>query len=130
MPDLLGTNAQFILKSDAPLSAPGIVDYQAIQGRSLVGYIYGGIMSPDRNISQTDPSLSEAVNTIYKVFINPDGPSAIGDIEVKGLGFRIELLPNPSSGKFFINYFSKNEGNLAITLFEFDRIQFFSNSAH
>jgi hypothetical protein len=117
MPDLLGTNAQFILKSDAPLSAPGIVDYQAIQGRTLVGYIYGGIMSPDRNISQTDPSLSEAVNTIYKVYINPDGPSAIRDIEVKGLGFSVELLPNPSSGKFILNYFSKNAGNLGITLF-------------
>jgi hypothetical protein len=117
MPDLLGTNAQFILKSDAPLSGPGIVDYQSIQGRTLVGYIYGGIVSPERNISQTDPSLSEAVNTIYEVYINPDGPSSIKDIEVKGLGFSVELLPNPSSGKFILNYFSKNAGNLGITLF-------------
>lgn len=70
MPGLLGTNQYFFPSDSVVLLQEGIVDLGQINGRTLAGYLIGGIDSPEENISTTDPSISIASNKVFKVYID------------------------------------------------------------
>jgi hypothetical protein len=66
MPDLLGTNAQFIINKSLPLYNNDVIKLNRISSRTMVGYIFGGIKASLPNVT---PSV--ASDKIYKVFITP-----------------------------------------------------------
>ncbi len=66
----MGSNSYFIPNDDALLpKSDGVV---GLQPNTLndVGYVYGGIISPQAHISETNPGLSMASNALYKVLID------------------------------------------------------------
>lgn len=102
MPSLLGTNAVFIVKPSVK-NTHGIIDLNALSGNTNVGYIIGGISSPDPNISETDPALSSASFTIFKVKINKN---VTGVIEIPvSEPVSVSVTPNPfiDQVRFFIS---------------------------
>jgi hypothetical protein len=113
MPELLGTNARFVMHPNIPLSAEKIIDLNALSGVTSVGYIIGGIRSPQANISDTDPSVSDASPVVLEVFI---------DKTISGKGIlieepaRISVHPNPASDFIQISLESKSEKEMSITL--------------
>lgn len=68
-PELLGSNAKFILDPTVPHYENGIMKLDQIIGRTFVGYIFGGIKAEEPN--QGPSSASEY---IFKVYITPDVP--------------------------------------------------------
>jgi len=71
LPGLLGTNALFAPIIGTMANNKDIIDLNALPNSTTnLGYIVGGIVSPERNISTTDPSVSEASNRVFLVQIN------------------------------------------------------------
>ena len=67
----MGSNALFIPTANTISQNKEIIDLNILPNtQTLVGYIVGGIISPERNISTTDPSVSEACNKVVAVYIN------------------------------------------------------------
>ena len=69
MPDLLGTNAKFILNNSVPHYSNKIIKLDQITGRTFAGYIYGGIKATLPNAGPSGPAQN-----ILKVYITPDFP--------------------------------------------------------
>ena len=69
MPALLGTNAKFILSDSIPKYGNDVINLNQITGRTLAGYVYGGIRALLPNNGSSFPS-----EYILKVYITPDFP--------------------------------------------------------
>lgn len=70
MPGLLGASANFIPVNDIPLLHGKIVDYDNLPpGKSLVGYIYGGLESSHPNIFLRPVGTSKSTNRIFKIYL-------------------------------------------------------------
>lgn len=82
MSGLLGTGAQFFprqaLRSNQQLFANGVIKLDKLSGRTLVGYVYGGIQSlgPYTGQVKAPPPSSRASRRIFQVFVTP-GASAV-----------------------------------------------------
>ncbi|MBK7148454.1 MAG: T9SS type A sorting domain-containing protein [Bacteroidetes bacterium] len=98
-PALLGTNAYFLPDVQAPLYKEHYINYSLLQNHQRVGYIIGGIESPELNINSTDPSLSFATARVFEVFIEKDTVSAIRPVKNEVINFI--CYPNPASN--FVN---------------------------
>ena len=102
MPGLTGAGAEFILHPDVPVYANGVVKLDELAEDSvLLGYIFGGIRSPQANIFFTNiPSTAEAV--VYAVWLHR-GTSSQQEVVVQNpLGLLVS--PNPTTGDLLINY--------------------------
>ena len=70
LPELMGANAVFIPAPGIPL-IPGtheVINYDRLPlGRSMIGFLYGGIHAMGAQVSFINPSY--ASNTIYGVFV-------------------------------------------------------------
>lgn len=102
MPDLVGSSAEFILHPDIPVYPNGVIKLDGLTGDSvLIGYIFGGIKSPQANIFFTN-ILSTAEPTAYRVWWVRE-TSRLKDVVVTN-PLRLLVSPNPSSGDLLINY--------------------------
>lgn len=91
--ELLGSNAKFIPVSETTSYGNGVVKYDELSGRTLLGYIYGGIRAAIPNITP-----SSASNRLFEVYVTT--PVATDDL-VKGDDW-VNVFPNPSNGKLSI----------------------------
>ncbi len=66
-PELLGTNAKFILSDSIPQFQNGVIKLHHLDAHAFAGYIFGGIKAQLPN-----NGASSASNYIFKVYINPD----------------------------------------------------------
>ncbi|MFN4122392.1 MAG: hypothetical protein ACK4GL_03695 [Flavobacteriales bacterium] len=117
MPGLEGTNAEFIPKRGITARMKKIIELDALQGNTHVGWIYGGIISPETNVSETDPSLSYASNKLYKVYINKDNGEPQKTFgAVNDLMF-LRLFPNPG-GKLnrTLQFALQRDGEVTISI--------------
>ncbi len=96
-PTYLGTDAYFIPNNSISLYNNQIVNLDSIFQKTLVGFIVGGIESPDSNIAESGASVSHASSRIYKVYVNlpNDYIEYLGVIEPVSLN----CYPNPFKGK-------------------------------
>lgn len=70
MPGLLGASANFIPHQFIPLIRNKIVDYDKLPtGRSLIGYIYGGLESTHPNIFLQPHGSSTSTNKIFEIYL-------------------------------------------------------------
>jgi hypothetical protein len=70
MPGLLGASANFIPAQNIPFLNSKIVDYDNLpRGKTLIGYIYGGLESSHPNIFLRPVGTSKSTNRIFEVFI-------------------------------------------------------------
>ena len=74
----MGLTAQFIPTAENNYDSRHILQLDQLPQNSptLVGYIYAGLLSPDRVIF-TDPTPSYATNTVYAVYLTPAGSGAL-----------------------------------------------------
>ncbi len=119
-PEFLGTNAEFMLLPGIDDFNKGIIHLNPLQERTQVGYIYGGIESPEPNLSNTDPAESFATYRIFKVFINKNPP----DTTVTKTSFpviepvKLEIFPNPFSDLSSLRVLNYQERNMQIVLLD------------
>jgi len=96
MPALLGTNAYFFMDTATPIYKKFFVHLDALPaGHNLVGYITGGIESPEANINETDPSLSIASPRVFEVYIDKD-TLASGFTPIDNSVLNFYCYPNPA----------------------------------
>lgn len=69
LPELLGTNAEFILNDSVPHYDNEVIKLNEINGRTFAGYIFGGIRALLPNNTLSFPS-----EYIFKVYITPEIP--------------------------------------------------------
>ncbi len=70
MPGYYGTNAQFFIDTAAPAWPNGVLRLESLPGRTLVGYIHGGILTDEPNPGWTG-GLSEASSEVFAVYVTP-----------------------------------------------------------
>lgn len=90
MPGLLGTNAKFVPNTAAAHFSNDVLDIRALPGRTLAGYIVGGIRSDNPN----RPNLTFAHDTVYRVYLTPD-PNLLG-IAGRDAVEQFRVFPNPA----------------------------------
>lgn len=118
-PALLGTNAEFIPLQNISKYEGNILNLNSLNNKTLVGYIFGGIESPEQNISTTDPSNSFATQRLYKVFINKNEPdttitsSYYPIIEPASL----KIFPNPFDDSFQLQLKNLSTKQLTLKIF-------------
>lgn len=74
LPRLLGTNMVFIPNPATSHAANGVLLLESIQGKTLVGHLYGGIVSTTLHSGPQSQNTS-ASNAAFEVWLTP-GPSA------------------------------------------------------
>ena len=123
-PDYLGSNMEFIPVEDLPKTSTNIIKVNRFTAqRTLVGYLVGGIKSPDANISATGPGQSEANTAIYEVYIvrtaSDDGTVSLKNIKNTPVLTSFQCFPNPAliSTQFNLQLSKKS----AVELVAYDR---------
>ncbi|MCK6691100.1 MAG: T9SS type A sorting domain-containing protein [Thermoanaerobaculia bacterium] len=116
MPALLGSGAEFFPHHDIPLFPNGVIRLNDLPGDSLtLGYIYGGIRSPQPNIFFTNFS-GEAVSTLYRVtFIK--NTVGVGDQTVSN-PLRLLVSPGPANGSLQIKYWLPDAAEVQIRIYD------------
>jgi hypothetical protein len=66
---LVGSNAKFIINPSIPKYSNNVIKLSELNGRTFVGYMFGGIKGQIPNGGPSTPS-----DLIYKVYITPDAP--------------------------------------------------------
>lgn len=123
-PALLGTNAEFIPLQSINKYEKNILNLNSLTDRTLVGYIFGGIESPEQNISITDPSNSFASQRIFKVFINKNLPdTTITQNKTYQIKEPVSLTisPNPFENSFQISIDNPQKKNIVVQLYGTDK---------
>lgn len=117
MPALLGTNAYFFPASGTPLIFDEIIDYKKLSDNHLIGYITGGIDTPDPNISLSDPSLSSANSLVYEVWLNKSS-TGIRTVNVTDNSILdIAAFPSPAAENITLQFISGKQQSVKIDLF-------------
>jgi hypothetical protein len=75
LPERLGTNARIIPAPEAPSYDNGVIKLRHLPGRSLVGYLYGGMRTRDENPTGTGQSF--ASNRIFYIYVTPTPTTCI-----------------------------------------------------
>lgn len=90
LPGLLGSNAKFIVNENISLYSNEVIKLRSLTGRTLAGYMYGGIRTNLPNIG-----FSTVNDTIYRVYITPDYSNGIAE-QLGGVEL-FQLVPNPAA---------------------------------
>lgn len=117
-PALLGTNAYFLRDINVPLYKHDFIDYSKLQNQQRIGFIIGGIESPELNINSTDPSLSSASSRVFEVIVNKDTPSSA--IPVANDLFNLYCYPNPAKDKMNLRFDLQTAGEVIISVYSSD----------
>lgn len=73
LPGYIGANATFIPSPSAPRQSGEILALDKITTKTLAGWLYGGILSPQ---TQPPQGATQASSTIYEVWLTPGAPPA------------------------------------------------------
>ena len=123
MPGYLGASAEFVHKHDIPVITNAIVDLSALpEGETHVGYVIGGIESPQPNVFRTGVN-SSASSKVFKVFITKSSPSGLQQFD-ESPDFR--LYPNPNTGEFTLKT-PFESGNIEVSVFSTSGAEVYRN---
>lgn len=113
MNGLQGSNAKFIAVPTPGQYANDVIHLRNLPGRTLAGYLYGGIQSQLPNLSP----VTTAVDTVYRVWITPDFLALPVPETAAGISFA-RLFPNPAAGNVCLRIKTENNEMLRITLLD------------
>lgn len=119
MPDYLGASAEFIRLKDISQYGNEVIKLDdLVADTTLVGYIYGGINSSDKNIFFINTGTqSVASSQIFKVYIIKNPATAIDYLNVQSTGtLKIQAFPNPNRGDFTVKFNLSQAGPVKISL--------------
>lgn len=74
LPEYIGSSAAFVINDSLPHNSKDIIFIRRLNGTPiLLGYIIGGIMSPETNpFTVNNTGVTKANSTIYKVWLTPN----------------------------------------------------------
>lgn len=121
MPTFLGTGAEFIpFNNNSNYLTEEIVNLNNLPNTStLVGYVFGGIESTQKNIffinNGTQSSASNLVFEVYitKTTLNTDDVA----LEPNNI-FNMNVYPNPSNGLFRVEFFMPNTQKSELSIYD------------
>ena len=113
MPGLLGANMNFISSEGGSLFVHGIYNLREMNGRKMIGYLYGGIRA-----TQPNAGLSAANGKIYRVYLNVDfatdtttDTTFVHELSTES----IKVYPNPANQKLFVRGYPLLVNEITIT---------------
>lgn len=121
MPTLLGAGAEFIpIKNVTLYIDHEIVHLNNITGRTLIGYIYGGIESSAPNIFFSNTGTqSSASGQIFEVYItSTDSATSVFDLSSLNNQLKLQVFPNPVETIINIETYLKENQNYTLTIFD------------
>lgn len=95
LPALLGSNMKFVPVDTVPSYSNHVIRLRDVQGRVLVGYLYGGIEASGPN---DQPSVAN--DTIFRVFLTPD-PVVLSTTDAAAAAST--FFPNPVNDVLNVN---------------------------
>jgi hypothetical protein len=107
MPDFLGASSEFIPLETLPAYPNDVIKLDELpSGKTLVGYIYGGIASTAANVFWINTGTeSSASSQIYKVFVDKNVSSAVHTLNAQSIGtLHMQVFPNPNNGVFGVKF--------------------------
>jgi len=114
LPALVGTNSIVIMEPSVPQYPNGVIKLASLTGRTMIGYLFGGIRATFPNNGQTFPN-----DRIYKIFVtrSPFGitPNGTG---IPSKFFLGQNYPNPFNPTTQINFDIPAAGFVKITVFD------------
>lgn len=116
LPALLGTNMYFIPDLSQNWLYGEVWDFPMVGSSHHVGWLAGGIESPEPNLANTDPSISFASPRIFDVWVRS---AIISNSDANPLG-NLQLGPNPFQDRFSIQGREIPEGNYQLELWSTD----------
>ncbi len=111
MPGLLGTNAKLIPVQNIPRFGNGVVNLRALTGRTLVGYIFGGIRA-----QQPNNGVSTANDTIYRVYLTPNYNISVPE-QSSAFNY-INIYPNPAKDITTLQYHLKHPQRVEVAVYD------------
>ncbi|MEZ4687048.1 MAG: T9SS C-terminal target domain-containing protein [Bacteroidia bacterium] len=105
MSGYIGASAEFIPLNSIPTFPNEVIKLDELTGDTvLVGYIFGGINSSDKNIFWTnDGSQSSANSQLYAVYLVKDKSTGVHELNPQSAAdLRMQLSPNPTDGQLII----------------------------
>ena len=122
MPTYLGAGSEFIPAKTIPHYTNEVLKLDEITADStLIGYIFGGINSTDKNIFWiNDGTQSTANSQIFKVYLtNQTLSTSTHDLNEQSNGtLQMLIYPNPNNGILKIKYYLKNTENIRIKIYD------------
>lgn len=114
LPVLVGTNSIIIPEMSLPQYSNGVIKLAALNGRVMIGYLFGGIRASVPNNGQTFPN-----DRIYKIYVtrSPFGITPIGS-EIPERFSLGQNFPNPFNPTTQINFDIPAAGFVKITVFD------------
>ncbi|MFD1551590.1 T9SS C-terminal target domain-containing protein [Putridiphycobacter roseus] len=123
MPNYLGAGSEFIpiqSLSKYPNEVFKLDDFS--QDSTLVGYIFGGISSTQKNIFFINTgSESSASDQIFKVYVLTDSTLEIDNLNEQSIGtLNLEVFPNPNRGDFIVHFNLVEQTEVKFSLYTLD----------
>jgi len=116
LPSLLGTNAAYVPNPDVPAYDNGVIDLRQLGGRTLVGYMAGGIEASQPNAGWMMQS-SIASDRMLGVYVTPLPVQSAESAQPEG--FRVEpAAPNPFRTHARLTVSMDAPGPLAVEVFD------------
>lgn len=121
LPWYTGAGAEFMLAPGVPTLLNGMVDYDQLpDGQQLLGYIVGGIVTPDH---QPNPfvantiGITSASSRLIKVFLEKNLAGSLAETPLDGhFDLRLAVHPNPASDCWNVRLTLPRSGCLRTTL--------------
>ena len=109
MPGYRGAGSEFFVNKDLPHHESEVIKLDAIQADTiLLGYIFGGILSPTINpFANNVTNTTSADNKIYKVYLIKDIPQSVYEINGKN-PYQVNLYPNPVDDMLNVSFEMEN----------------------
>ncbi len=122
MPALLGAGSEFFLNPELPHYSNDVVKLDSInEDTVLLGYVLGGIQSPQPNVfnsSMMGSNGTSAVSNIFKVYLTKESSFSGGDElnshSTNHLGFHV--YPNPTTGEVTISLTPEKSGSVQLVI--------------
>ena len=122
MPAYLGSGSEFIPIQNIPHYSNGVLKLDEITGdSSLIGYIFGGINSTDKNIFWINNGTQSSANSqVFKVYLtNQNISTSTHDLNEQSHGsLQLIVFPNPSAGRVRIEYQLNETNNVRLKIID------------
>lgn len=122
LPSLLGAGSALLLAPGLPTYPNHVVNLDLLTAdTTLVGYVYGGISSPNPNVfmSMMGGNGTTATNQIFKVYLVQGTATGMDRPNAQSTGsLQMQLGPNPGNGKVIVHFSLNTGGPVRIDLLD------------
>lgn len=121
MPNYLGAGAEFIPNTHLARYDNGVLKLNKLNDdTTLIGYIYGGIASTDKNIFFINTGTESSANSqIFKVYLFEGANVGIDHLnEESSNSLKLQVYPIPNKGILYLQFYLDKIENVSLKLFD------------